>query len=170
MQRRGGMSEEVVAAGIIHGVTSKIVTRFSAIPRPEVTLFHMELARCNQVERPENGSISWKGAREGRRASVLAKGNSDAKRPGIKEKTSDSAHPRKLEKDRGNRGSSQENVTDFSAAEVGVEPSATSLLYSAADSLEAVGIRPFEPLPEDGTDRQRQTQQGILSTPCPCVL
>jgi hypothetical protein len=69
---RGGMSEEVVAAGIIHGVTSKIVTRYSAIPPPEVTLFHMELARYDEVERPKNGSISWKCAREGRRASVLA--------------------------------------------------------------------------------------------------
>jgi hypothetical protein len=80
MQRRGGMSEEVVAAGIIHGVTSKIVTRFSAIPPPELTLFHMELARCDQVESPENGSISWKVAWEGRRVSVLPEGNSDAKK------------------------------------------------------------------------------------------
>jgi hypothetical protein len=79
MHRRGGMSEEAVAAGIIHGVTSKIVTRFSAIPHPEVTLFHMDLARCDQVERPENGAVSWKGAREGRHVSVLAEGNSDAK-------------------------------------------------------------------------------------------
>jgi hypothetical protein len=87
MQRRGGMSEQVVAAGIIHGVTSKIVTRFSAIPPPEVTLFHMELARCDQVERPENGSVSWKGAREGRRVSVLAEGNSDAKKTRHQRKT-----------------------------------------------------------------------------------
>jgi hypothetical protein len=28
VQRRGGMSKEVVAAGIIHGMTSKIVTGF----------------------------------------------------------------------------------------------------------------------------------------------
>jgi hypothetical protein len=28
MQRRGGMSEEVVAAGIIHDVNSRIVTGF----------------------------------------------------------------------------------------------------------------------------------------------
>jgi hypothetical protein len=71
MQRRGGMSEEVMAAGIIHGMISRIVTRFSAIPHPEVTLLHMELARYDQVGRPENGSISWKCAREGHRVSVL---------------------------------------------------------------------------------------------------
>jgi hypothetical protein len=28
MERRGGMSEEVMATGIIHGVTSRIVTGF----------------------------------------------------------------------------------------------------------------------------------------------
>ena len=49
----------------------------------------MELARCDQVERHENGSIPWKCARECRRAANLGQGNSDAKKTDIKEKTSD---------------------------------------------------------------------------------
>jgi hypothetical protein len=91
MQRRGGMSEEVMATGIIHGVTSRFVTRFSAIPPPEVTLFHTELARYDQVERYDNGSVTWKCPRECRGASILGEGNSDAKKTGIKGKTNDSA-------------------------------------------------------------------------------
>jgi hypothetical protein len=46
---RGGTSEEVVAASVVHGVSSRIVTEFSAIPHSEETLFHIELARYDQV-------------------------------------------------------------------------------------------------------------------------
>jgi hypothetical protein len=76
VEGRGGTSEEVVAAGVIHGVSSRIVTEFFTIPHPEETLFHIELARCDQVKRGVNGLIPWKDARTDRKGPVLARGNS----------------------------------------------------------------------------------------------
>ena len=104
MQCRGRMSEEVVAARIDPWCDLQdcqaVFPRFTP---PEVTLFHIELARCDQVERPENGLIPWKNASEDRLASVLAPGNSDTKIPRNQRKNKSQCagrnpeNPRKIE-------------------------------------------------------------------------